>query len=182
MGLQGTLSNFAAGIMLLVFRPFKVGQYISVSGTAGTVEEIDLFTTSLNTLDNVRLVVPNGQVFGQTIHNFGHQASRRVVVPVGVAYSADIDATRAALEKAVAAVPGALRDPAPQVFLAGLGASAVDWQVRVWCGNDDYWATWEATVRAVKMALDEAGISIPFPQLDVHVSGNPSQLQGFSGR
>jgi small conductance mechanosensitive channel len=168
LAFQGTLGNFAAGVMLLVFRPFKVGDYVEVNGETGTCEHIDLFTCEFRTLDNRRLIVPNGSVFGNTITNYTGYEVRRVDIDVGAEYSADVDATRAALEKAAAKVEGKLTDPPPQVFLKGLGDSSIDWQVRVWCKTADYWDVWQATVRATKLALDEAGIGIPFPQQDVH--------------
>ena len=168
LAFQGTLGNFAAGVMLLVFRPFKVGDYVEVSGESGTCEHIDLFTCEFRTRDNRRLIIPNGAVFGNTITNYTGYDTRRVDIDVGAEYSADVDATRAALEKAVTKVEGRLADPPPQVFLKGLGDSSIDWQVRIWCKTSDYWDVWQATVRATKLALDEAGIGIPFPQQDVH--------------
>jgi small conductance mechanosensitive channel len=168
LAFQGTLSNFAAGVMLLVFRPFKVGDFVAVAGIMGTVEEIDLFTSNLTTVDNRLLVVPNSSIFGAVIENFNHHDTRRVDVPVGVDYGADVDRTREVLEGMVDAIPGVLKEPEPQVFLAELGASSVDWQVRVWCKTDDFWDVHQATVRAAKAALDQAGLGIPFPQVDVH--------------
>lgn len=169
LAFQGTLGNFAAGVMLLVFRPFKVGDFVEVNGVTGICEHIDLFTCEFRTLDNRRLVVPNGSVFGSTITNYTGYDTRRVDIDVGAEYSADVDATRAALEKAVTKVEGKLADPPPQVFLKGLGDSSVDWQVRVWCKTADYWDVWQSTVRATKVTLDEVGIGIPFPQQDVHL-------------
>ncbi len=172
MALQGTLANFAAGVMLLVFRPFRVGDYIKVADTEGTVDEIDLFTTRLNSLDNRHLILPNGSVFGSTIENVTHNPQRRVDVNVGVCYQADIAMTRRVLEQASGQVAGAVPHPAPQVYLTGLGDSSVNWQVRVWCRPDAYWDVRERTVAAAKQCLDAAGISIPYPQMDVHVVGN----------
>lgn len=171
LALQGTLGNFAAGVLLLVFRPYKVGDVVRVAGELGRVDEIDLFCTTLDTVDNRRIIVPNGSILGSTIENITHHGLRRVDVPVGADYSASVDATRAALEKAAASVPQRHREKGHQVVLVGLGASSVDWQVRVWCDTADYFACLEATVRAAKLALDEAGIGIPFPQMDVHLRG-----------
>ena len=168
LAFQGTLGNFSAGVMLLVFRPFKVGDYVEVAGESGTCEHIDLFTCEFRTLDNRRLIIPNGSVFGSTITNFTGYETRRVDIDVGAEYSADLDKTRAALEKAIAKIDGAIADPPAQVFLKGLGESSVDWQVRVWCKTADYWDVWQSATRATKLALDEAGIGIPFPQQDVH--------------
>jgi small conductance mechanosensitive channel len=168
LAFQGTLSNFAAGVMLLIFRPFKIGDFVSAAGIMGTVQEIDLFTTDMTTVDNRRLVVPNSKIFGEVIENFTHHDTRRVDVAVGVEYGAAIDRTREVLEAMVPSIPGVLQDPAPQVFLAELGASSVDWQIRVWCRTDDFWDVHQAAVRAAKTALEKAGLSIPFPQVDVH--------------
>ena len=178
MALQGTLQNFAAGIMLLLFRPFKVDDFIVVAGTEGTVEEIDLFTTRLNALDNRHLIIPNGEIFGAKLENYSRNALRRVDVNVGAAYNADLDVTRNALERAAEAVSSAFISsaagtdvPDPQVYLMELGASSVDWQLRVWCRPEDYWGVREALTGAAKESLDQSGISIPFPQMDVHVVG-----------
>lgn len=169
LAFQGSLSNLAAGIMLLIFRPFKVDDWINVGGHIGRVAELTLFTTHLDTPDNRRIIVPNGSVFGSTIESFTHHDTRRVDVPVGVEYPADLDRTRQVLEQAAAGVPGRLDDPPAQIILLGLGDSSIDWQVRVWTKTDDYWTTLDATVLAVKKALDEAGLGIPFPQMDVHL-------------
>lgn len=169
LAFQGTLSNFAAGIMLLMFRPFHVGDVITVAGQTGKVDEIELFTTTLDTFDNRRFIIPNGQVFGATIENISYHPHRRADVDVGVAYTADIDRTRELLTQAAQSVSGVMEDPGPAVILLGLGDSAVNWSVRVWAKADEFGDVKQAAIRAVKMALDEAGIEIPFPQMDVHV-------------
>lgn len=171
LALQGSLGNIAAGIMLLVFRPFKIGDVVNVAGQLGKVSDLDLFTTSLDTPDGRRVILPNGSVFGNTIENITHHPHRRADVAVGVSYGADVDRTRAVLEAAIRRVPGALADPAADVVLVGLGASSVDWMVRVWARRDDFLAVKQATVRAVKMSLNEAGIEIPFPQTTVTFGG-----------
>ncbi|QDT12610.1 mechanosensitive ion channel family protein [Planctomycetes bacterium K23_9] len=170
MALAGTLGNFAAGIMLLIFRPFKVGDYVVMAGTEGTVEEIDLFTTQLDTRDNRRLIVPNGEVYGTTIENVTHNRYRRVDVDVGCDYEACLDTTRATLEAAIANIPMAVSDPPPQAYLDELGDSSVNWQVRVWCRPANYWAVRQDLTAATKKALDSAGIAIPYPQLDIHLT------------
>ena len=177
LALQGTLGNFAAGVLLLVFRPYKVGDVVSLSGNVGKVDEIDLFCTTLDTVDNRRIIVPNGAIMGATIENITHHSMRRVDVPVGAEYSASVDATRAALEKAAARVPERQAEKGHQIVLTGLGGSSVDWQVRVWCKTEDYFACLESTVRSAKLALDEAGIGIPFPQMDVHLKGGAERAQ-----
>lgn len=173
MALQGTLGNFAAGVMLLIFRPFKVEDYIAVAGTEGTVEEIDLFTTRLNSPDNRHLIIPNGEVFGNLLQNYSRNENRRVDVNVGAAYDADLKVTRATLESAIRSVQmmGLASHENSQVYLKDLGDSSVNWQVRVWCRPADYWGVREQLTEAAKESLDAAGISIPFPQMDVNVVG-----------
>ncbi len=177
LAFQGTLGNFAAGVMLLVFRPFKVGDVVEVAGHIGVVFEVGIFMTELDTPDGRHTVMPNGKIFGDTIVNLSHNDTRRVDVKVGATYGADLDATRKALEAAIPNIPGALEDPPPQIFLSDLGDSSVNWHLRVWANTADYWDVLQAATRATKMALDEAGIGIPFPQMDVHVDGS---LQGKS--
>jgi small conductance mechanosensitive channel len=169
LAFQGSLSNLAAGVMLLIFRPFKADDVVEVSGKLGKIQAISLFATELDTFDNRRIILPNSVVFGSTITNFTHHRTRRVDISVGVEYPADMDRTREVLTAAAHGVPGILTDPAPQVILLNLGDSSVDWQVRVWCNTSDYWTVWDAATRAVKAALDEAGLGIPFPQMDVHL-------------
>jgi len=169
MALQGTLGNFASGVMLMIFRPFAIGDVINAAGVLGKVYEIDLFTTILDTADNRRIIVPNGSIFGGTIENISHHDTRRIEVSVGTDYGADLDQVRLVLDKAAAAVPTRIDDPGHQVVLAALGDSCIDWKVRVWCNSADYWGCMEETTRLVKMELDAAGIGIPFPQMDVHM-------------
>ena len=169
MALSGTLGHFASGVMLLIFRPFKIGDVINAGGVIGKVYEIELFTTALDTPDNRRIIVPNGAIYGATIENITHHDTRRVDVAVGVDYTADIDKTREVLDAAAKSVEGILSDPAHAIVLGDLGDSAVNWTVRVWCNAADYWGIKEKATRAVKMHLDEAGIGIPFPQMDIHM-------------
>ncbi len=171
LAFQGTLSNVAAGVMLILFRPFTAGDVITVAGQTGKVATIDLFTTTLDTVDNRRIIVPNGAVFGTTIENITYHDTRRVDVNVGCDYSASIDETRAALMAAAKTVEGALQDPPAQAVLMGLGGSSVDWQLRIWCKTEDYFAVLEAGTRAAKLELDAVGIGIPYPQMDVHLDG-----------
>lgn len=176
LAFQGTLSNFSAGVMLLTFRPFKVGDAVKVAGEIGKVDEIDLLTTHIDTPDNRRIVIPNSKIFGDTIETITYHPTRRVDVAVGTDYPADLDRVRAVLAAAAASVEGGLADPPPQVFLDSLGDSAIAWYVRVWCKTPDYFAVREALTRAIKKALDEAGIGIPFPQLDVHLDSPAATL------
>jgi len=172
MALSGTLGNFAAGALLLIFRPFKVGDVVQVSGITAKVNAIELFTTTLDTFDNRRMIIPNGKIYDDTIENISFHSERRMDVEVGCEYSADIQATRDALTKAAESleamnVKGEGRGF--QVFLIGLGDSSVNWVVRFWAPADTCWPAKEALVQAVKRELDAAGIAIPFPQMDVHL-------------
>jgi small conductance mechanosensitive channel len=180
LAFQGTLSNFAAGVMLLIFRPFKVGDLVIVDGTTGTVQEIELFTCELTALDNRRIIIPNAAIFGSKIENLTHHPQRRVDVAIGTAYDADIDKTREVLEKALASVEGVIADPPPQVLLSAFGASSIDWQLRGWCETPNYWDVHQRIIRDAKYALDEAQIGIPFPQRDVHL--DPAVVEAISKR
>ena len=175
LALQGTLSNFAAGAMLLLFRPFKVGDVVNIAGHTGKVDEIELFTTSIDTSDNRRIILPNGSVFGATIENVTYHPYRRIDVCVGADYAADIDTTRRALERALATTAGVLATPEPEVVLTCLGASSVDWRVQGWAASKEFGAVKQALIRSVKLQLDASGIGIPFPQMQIHVSEPPQQ-------
>lgn len=168
MALQGTLSHFASGVMLLVFRPFDIGHVITVGDATGKVVQIDLFSTILNTPDNKRIVVPNGQVFGQKIENNTFHPIRRVDVNVGTAYNADLDSTRKVILDSVNSIPQVLKDPEAAVTLVGLGSSSIDWMIKAWVNTSDYWEVMDEATRRAKYALDKEGIGIPFPQLDVN--------------
>lgn len=170
MALQGTLGNFASGIMLLMFRPFKVDDYIVVADTQGKVEEIDLFTTRINTPDNRHIIIPNSEIFGSKLENCTRNKLRRVDVKVGASYASDLEQTRAALQRAIAK-SDCVAEPAAYVYLVGLGASSVDWELRAWVTPAEFWALKEQITANAKTELDNAGIGIPYPQLDVHVGG-----------
>jgi small conductance mechanosensitive channel len=174
LAFQGTLSNFAAGAMLLIFRPYKVGDLVIVAGHVGKVCEIELFTTAIDTLDRRRIIVPNSSIYGSVIENITFHSVRRADIPVGVAYSADIDQTRAALERALRNVPEIVADPKPEAALLELGSSSVNWSVRGYAPRDKYGDVKQALIRSVKIELDRAGIGIPFPQLDIHIDPPPA--------
>lgn len=169
LALQGTLSNFAAGVMLLIFRPFRVGDYIEAGGTAGTVSSVGLFATTLNTPDNVRIVVPNGTVYGNTIKNYAANETRRNDMVVGISYDDDIGQAIDAVRQVLHNDPRVLTDPAPVVAVSGLGDSSVDIVVRPWCKKEDYWDLRFHLTQALKEQLEAAGCSIPYPQRDVHL-------------
>lgn len=172
LAFQGTLSNFAAGVLLLVFRPFKVGDFINAAGVMGKVNEIDLFTTTLDTPDHRRIIVPNSSISGSTIENVSFHLHRRAEVLVGVAYNADIDRTREALTHACQALGDRViqgESRGYQVILSDLGSSSVNWIVRAWVVSADFFGAREMLTVEVKRQLDLAGIAIPFPQMDVHL-------------
>jgi small conductance mechanosensitive channel len=176
LAFQGTLSNFSAGVMLLTFRPFKIGDVVNTAGIVGKVVEIELFTTVLDTPDNRRIVIPNSSIFGSTIENITYHDTRRVDVNVGTDYSANLDRTREVLEQVANSDPAKLPDMDSQVYLLELGDSSINWVIRVWTKTADYWSARERITYNTKVALDEAGIGIPFPQMDVHLDGSaPSQ-------
>ena len=169
LALQGTLSHFAAGVMLLTFRPFGIGDKVSAADVTGKIVEIGLFTTLFDTPDNRRIIVPNGAIFGSTIENHSHHDIRRVDVGVGTDYGADLTETRTVLEEVATSIEGGLSDPAPQVYLSELGASSIDWAVRVWAPTEEYWTVRERLTNQIKEALDARDIGIPYPQMDVHL-------------
>ncbi|MEC4672763.1 MAG: mechanosensitive ion channel domain-containing protein [Nitrospirota bacterium] len=170
LALQGTLSNVAAGVMLLIFRPFKVGDYVEAGGTAGTVQAIRLFITELATPDNVQILVPNAQVWGTVVKNYSHHPTRRVDFALGIDYSDNIDHAIQHVHAVINADPRALTDPAPMVVVGNLGESSVDLTIRVWCNASDYWGLRFDLTKAFKEKLDTAGISIPFPQRTIHMA------------
>lgn len=169
LAMQGTLSNFAAGVMLLIFRPFKVGDFIDAGGTAGSVIEIGVFATTLHSPDNVRIVVPNSAVSSQTIKNFSANDTRRVDLVVGIDYSDDIGKAIQTITSVMGQDARVLAEPAPLVAVSELGDSSVNLVVRPWCKKEDYWGLRFELTRAFKEQLEAAGCSIPFPQTDVHL-------------
>lgn len=169
LAMKGTLSNVAAGAMLLIFRPYQVEDVVEVGGTKGKVDEIGLFTTTLDTPDKKRIIVPNGNIFGNTIQNYTYHEERRVDVNVGVGYDADIDETRKVLIDACMGLEHITGEVT--AYLQELGGSSVNWQVRVICPTEHYWEVREQVTRAVKLALDAADIDIPYPH--VVVQGAP---------
>lgn len=169
LALQGTLANFAAGIMLLIFRPFSVGDYVEIGGETGYVRDLQLFFTRIDTRENQLVIVPNGDIFGNTIRNIFNYDEIRIDCAVGTDYPADIDATREVLLKSAKTVTDRIEERGVQAALLSLGDSAIIWEVRVWGHPDDYFRLKQELTRAVKYGLDDAGIGIPFPQMDVHV-------------
>lgn len=169
LALQGTLSNFAAGTMLLVFRPFKPGNWVEVAGVAGTVAEIGIFTTVLNTGDNIRILIPNASIYGDTIKNYSANENRRVDMIMGISYDDDIGQAIEVITRVVTNDKRVLADPAPTIAVAELGDSSVNIVVRPWCAVSDYWGVKFDLTRELKEQLEAAGCSIPYPQRDVHM-------------
>ncbi len=169
LALQGTLASLAGGAMLLLFRPFKVGDFIEGGGHMGTVKALTLFTTELATPDNVRIVVPNADLWGKAIKNYSANPTRRMDIVIGLSYADDIDAALAVCRDVAAADSRILADPEPQAFVAELADSSVNIGLRIWCDAAVYWDVRWDTTKTLKQSFDRAGLSIPFPQRDVHV-------------
>lgn len=168
LALQGTLSNIAAGVMLLIFRPFKIGDFVEIDGIAGTVKELTLFTTELATPDNVQIIVPNSGVWGQPLKNYSAHATRRVDFTFGISYSDDIDKAFDVIRAVVVADTRTHASPEALIVVGNLGDSSVDIVVRVWTDSGDYWGVKFDITKQVKEALDASGISIPFPTRTIY--------------
>ena len=172
LALQGTLSNVAAGVMLLMFRPFKIGDFVDIGGKTGTVKEVGLFTTELATGDNVKIIMPNGQIWGQAIANFSANPTRRVDLMMGIDYGDNIDTAMATINRVIGEETRALTDQDSTVAVAELADSSVNIVVRVWVNAADYWGVrWDLT-KKLKEQLEADGISIPFPQREVRMLGD----------
>ncbi len=169
LALQGTLSNIAAGVMLLIFRPYRLGQYVEIGGHAGTVVDLNLFTTELATPDNVQVIIPNNAIWGSSVVNYSHHATRRVDFVMGIAYDDDIELAIDTLREVIEGDERSLRDPEAQIVVGELADSSVNLTIRVWVNAGDYWPVKFDFTRRFKEAFDAKGISIPFPQQDVHM-------------
>lgn len=169
LALQGTLQNIAAGIMLLFLRPFQVGDYVETTNAKGVVKEIGLFATEFETLDGLYLLAPNSEVWGSTVTNFSRKPKRRFDLAVGIAYKDDIDKAFAAFEALARDHDKVLADPEPFIYVSNLGDSAVEVTCRVWIATPDWWTTSRDLIRLAKQRFDAEGLSIPFPQRDVHL-------------
>lgn len=177
LALQGTLSNVAAGIMILILRPFHAGDYVEAGGAAGTVQEVGLFGTEMATADNIYINVPNAAIIGSKIVNYSRYPERRLDIPVGIAYGSDIDQALAVLREMAANETRVLADPEVQARVTELGDNSVNLILRLWVKSEDYWAVKFDFTRQVKLNLDAAGIEIPFPQRVVHITHgeNPTE-------
>lgn len=169
LALQGALSNFAGGVMILLFKPFKVGDYIEASGEAGTVAEISVVYTVLLTVDNKRVTIPNGSITNAVIENYSAEDKRRVDLTFNAAYNCDMNQVKSVIEQEIKKHPLALKVPAPFVRMSKQSDSALEYTARIWCKSDDYWTVYFDINESVKKAFDENGIQIPFQQVDVHI-------------
>ncbi len=169
LALQGTLANFAAGVMLLLFKPYKVGDLVEVGGVLGVVDEIQIFNTFLTTPDNKQVIMPNAQVTSDAITNLSGKGSLRVDLVAGIGYDDDLLQAKGILQDILDSHPKVLDDPAPAVTVLELGDNSVNFAVRPYATVDDYWDVYFDVTEAIKLRLDEAGISIPYPQRDVHI-------------
>lgn len=169
LALQGSLSNFAAGVLMIIFKPIKVGDFIEAGGATGVVEEVGIFTTELKTPDNKKVILPNAKVTGDNIVNYTANEQRRVDIVAGVSYGDDLDKVRKVLEGLLAEDDRILKDPAPTIAVLELADSSVNFAVRPWVKATDYWDVFFAIQEKIKKRFDAEGITIPFPQQDVHV-------------
>ena len=169
LALQGSLANFAAGVLIVLFRPYKVGDYVEAAGISGTIEQVQILTTILKTPDNKQIIVPNGQIMDSIITNYSTNDRRRVDLVVGVSYEDDLDKVRKTLEELVAADDRILDDPAVTIAVSELADSSVNFIVRPWVKTADYWGVHFDLTEAIKKRFDQEGISFPFPQQDVHL-------------
>lgn len=169
LALKDSLSNFSSGVMLILFRPFKVGDFIEAAGVAGTVEEVRIFSTLIKTPDNRQIIIPNGQIYGGTIINVSAKPTRRIDLVFGIGYGDDIRKAKELIAGIMEKDERILKDPAPAIVLGELGDSSVNINVRPWVNSGDYWPVRADLLENVKLAFDSNGISIPFPQRDVHL-------------
>jgi len=169
LALQGSLSNFAAGFLIIMFRPFKMGDYVEAGGESGVVTKISIFTTEFNSVDNKKIIIPNAQIMNGTITNYSAEETRRVDLSFGVGYEADIKKVKDILNGLITNHKLVLKDPESFVRLGNLGDSSIDFTVRIWVKTADYWAVYFDLTESAKEAFDKENINIPYPQMDVHM-------------
>jgi len=172
LALQGSLQNFAAGVLLIIFRPFRSGDFIEAGGTIGVVETISIFSTIIKTGDNRQVIVPNGAIYGGAITNFSAKPTRRIDMVFGIGYNDDIRKAKDILKQILEAEPRVLKDPEPLIAVGELADSSVNFNVRPWVNSDDYWPVKFDLTEKIKLVFDENEISIPYPQMDVHMDKN----------
>jgi len=168
LSLQGSLSNFAGGVLIMIFKPYKLGDFIEAQGESGTVKEISIFTTKLNSPDNKEIIIPNGTLSNGNITNYSTEKLRRVDLIIGVSYDADIKQTKDLLMGLLTSHAKTLKDPVPVVNVRELADSSVNFNVRPWVLTEDYWSVYVEILESAKIELDKAGIEIPYPQMDIH--------------
>lgn len=169
LALQGSLSNFAAGILLILFKPFKVGNFVKAGGEAGVIVEVGIFTTEMKTPDNVQIIIPNATIMGSAITNVSAHPTRRIDMTLGVGYGDDLNKAKKIMEGLLSTDERVLKDPVVTIAVANLGVSSVEFVIRPWVNSADYWAVRSDFIKAVKEKFDAEGISIPYPQSDVHL-------------
>ena len=172
LALQGSLANFAAGVLIVLFRPYRVGDWVEAAGISGSVEQVQILTTMLKTGDNKIIIVPNGQIMSSIITNYSANNTRRVDLTIGVSYDADLDKVRSTIKSLVDADARIMKDPECLIAVAELADSSVNFTVRPWVDTADYWAVKFELTEAIKKRFDQDGISFPFPQQDVHLYKN----------
>lgn len=173
LALQSSLQNFAAGFMLLIFRPFKDGDFVEAAGTAGMIEKIGIFSTVMHTGDNKEVIIPNSAIYSSNIVNYSKRPTRRIDLVFGIGYEDDLRQARDVITQLIQADERILKDPEPLVAVGELGASSVNFFVRPWVRTEDYWVVRFDLTEKIKLAFDEAGITIPYPQMSVHWDGKP---------
>jgi small conductance mechanosensitive channel len=173
LALQGSLANFAAGVLMIVFRPFKQGDFIEAAGVSGVIEEVHIFNTVMRTGDNKTIIIPNGGIMNGNIVNYSTKPTRRLDLVIGIGYDDDIKKAKAVLDELLQNEERILKDPAPTIGLIELADSSVNFAVRPWVKSADYWGVHFDLLEAIKLRFDEDGISIPYPQQDVHLHSSP---------
>jgi len=179
LSLQSSLQNFAAGVMLLLFKPFKTGDYVEAGGSSGVIQKVNIFTTTMYSPDNKEIIIPNGAIYNGNIINYSARDTRRVDLVFGIGYDDDIKKAKSILEKTVQADQRVLSDPSPTIAVSELADSSVNFVVRPWVKTSDYWDVLFDLTENIKLAFDESGISIPYPQMDVH-SPDPKQIKSVA--
>jgi small conductance mechanosensitive channel len=169
LALQGSLSNFASGVLIIIFRPFKAGDMVDVAGISGVVQRVDIFQTIFKTGDNKKIIVPNSQITGGAIINYSAEARRRIDLVIGISYDSDLRQAKQILDNILSADSRILQDPLPLVAVSALADSAVQLIVRPWVDAENYWPVYWDTLEKIKLAFDEQGIEIPFPQMSLHM-------------
>ncbi|WP_282086266.1 mechanosensitive ion channel family protein [Aquimarina algiphila] len=177
LALQGSLANFAGGVLILFFKPFKIGDFIEAQGISGTVKEISIFTTKLNTFGNQLAIIPNGKLSNDNIVNYSSEGIRRDKIDIGISYTSNIKEAKDILLDLINSQEEVLKDPVPEIYVSDLGDSVVTLSLRYWASNEDFWAVHFYTIEETKKRFEDKGISIPFPQREIRILSNAMELQ-----